>query len=220
MLQTREIAYSQKLPQIRARMATFDTETMQARYDELADRTRAARETRDAVAVAPLVEQRQWAALEALEDNAAFDSPAAADARSKHRIIKGRLFWEMEREYRVRMWRQERELDALAAEMQLTEAAFGSVRSARDSIPGTVADFSARIDRLAPALDSLQRQLQEALRRHADHLTGIAVAQLRDQRERLLTYRAQARFALATIYDRLSASNTPKPAAVDEAARP
>ncbi len=216
MLETQEIAYTEKLPQMRERVASFDHASMQSDYEEHAVRTETARAAGDAVAVASSEQRRQWEVLETLELNPAFNSSAAAAAREKQRVLKGLLLWDMERDYRVRLWRQERELNKLAEQLEIAERSFESFNAATESIPGRIAEFSARIERLTPALNSLQAQLQVSAQRHADHLTGIAVAQMQDQKQRLLTYRAQARFALASIYDRLSASNTNS---ADEASR-
>jgi hypothetical protein len=53
----------------------------------------------------------------------------------------------------------------------------------------------------------MQGQLQFAMAAHSDYLQRLVELELNDQKERLLTYRAQARFALASIFDRMSASS-------------
>ena len=55
-------------------------------------------------------------------------------------------------------------------------------------------------------LDNSRVQLNGAMGRYSDFLNAVALEELGGQKERLLTYRAQARFALASIYDRMSAS--------------
>jgi hypothetical protein len=45
--------------------------------------------------------------------------------------------------------------------------------------------------------------------RQQEFLQGIAVDELKAQRDRLNTYTVQARFALASIYDRAAAQVTP-----------
>jgi hypothetical protein len=50
--------------------------------------------------------------------------------------------------------------------------------------------------------------------RQQEFLQGIAVAELKAQRDRLSTYTLQARFALASIYDRAAATReAPAPVA-------
>jgi hypothetical protein len=70
-----------------------------------------------------------------------------------------------------------------------------------------VQDFDGRIASLKPRIEMMQGQLQVAMAAHSDYLQRLAEVELHDQKERLLTYRAQARFALASIFDRMSASS-------------
>jgi hypothetical protein len=55
----------------------------------------------------------------------------------------------------------------------------------------------------------LQGTAQTALARQQQFLQNIAVDELKAQRDRLNTYMLQARFALASIYDRASARVEP-----------
>jgi hypothetical protein len=206
MLDTRRIAYAEKLPQMRARMAEFDQAQLESRYAELAARTQVARASGDPVAVATHAEREQWQRLVELENNPAFAQTPAA--RDKQRILKGLLLWNMEQESRVRLWRQEKSLAELAVALEDSRAAYASLNAAADSIPDVVTRFTQRINRLEPRLAVLQAEIQASLKQHSDHLTVLAVTRMQDQRQRLMAYRAQARFALASIYDRLSASNT------------
>ncbi len=155
--------------------------------------------------MATRVEREQWQRLVDLEDNPAL--AANAEARDKQRILKGQLLWNMQKEARVRLWRQERSLAELETALEDSRAAYASLDAAADSIPGVVAEFTARIDQLEPRLAALQLDIQASLDQHSDHLTALAMLRMREQRQRLMTYRAQARFALASIYDRLSARN-------------
>jgi hypothetical protein len=205
MLDTRRVAYEEKLPQMQARMAEFDRAALESRYAELVQQTEAARAGGDSVAIADADQQGQWARLSALEENPAFATEAAAQARDKQRILKGLLLWNMQKEYRVRLWRQQKQLNELAVELEQSRLAYDSLGDAADSIPAVVKDFTQRIDRLEPRLQSLEVQLQASLQRHSQHLTALAIERMQDQKQRLMTYRAQARYALASIYDRLSA---------------
>jgi hypothetical protein len=58
----------------------------------------------------------------------------------------------------------------------------------------------------------LQSTAQAALDNQRDFLQGIAVEELTAQRDRLNTYMLQARFALASIYDRAAANVAPRAA--------
>jgi len=76
-----------------------------------------------------------------------------------------------------------------------------------ESVPGTVQSFKARIASLQPRLDLLQGRLLLAMEAHETYLHKLVEGELQGQKDRLLAYRAQARFALASVFDRMSARN-------------
>jgi tetratricopeptide (TPR) repeat protein len=205
MVATREIAYAQRLPVLQDRVAEFDLPAMQAELTAIEAATAAARASRDVVAVAPAAEQKVWARLTALEKNPAFATPAAAEQRERQRILKGLAQWNMDKEFRLRVWQQERRNAELREVMKQAAARYAGVEAATASLDGTVAGFAARVDRLEREVEYRQQQLATAMRAHREHLNGLALDELNGQKQRLLTYRAQARFALASIYDRLAA---------------
>ncbi len=207
MLDTRVLAYDERLPAMQERVARFDLESMQESYELLKAHSIVARSDHDVVSIASAEEQGQWTRLAAMETNPAWNSSAAADLRDKHRVLKGLLMWNMEREFRVRAWRQDRNIDELGEEIARVQDRFNSLDAATASIPGTVLNFDSRIALLKPRIEMMQGQLQVALAAHSDYLQHLAELELNNQRERLLTYRAQARFALASIFDRMSASS-------------
>jgi len=206
MVAAREFAYDERLPAMRERVAEFDFATMQAEFDSVVAETERARETRDAVAVAPADQRAAWDRLVALESNSAFATEQGAPHRDKQRILKGLLQWDMEREFRVRIWQQEKANAELAVHMQESAERFASIARAEGSLDGTVEGFAERIDRLQAVLDRNRSQLTVAMDDYSAFLNDVALEELGGQKERLLTYRAQARFALASIFDRMSAS--------------
>jgi tetratricopeptide (TPR) repeat protein len=64
-----------------------------------------------------------------------------------------------------------------------------------------------RITSLVPQLTELQAELDMAMQKHARFLGDILRDELGEQRQRLISYRAQAQFSLASVYDRLSAES-------------
>ena len=98
-------------------------------------------------------------------------------------------------------------MEDLEQEFERTRERYGSLDMATASIAGTVKDFDSRIALLRPRIELQQEKLQAAMQNHAGYLQVIAEAELNGQKDRMLTYRAQARFALASIFDRMSARN-------------
>jgi hypothetical protein len=205
MLSTREYAYSKRLPVLKKRITAFDMEAMRASYADLQQRTIAVREEHDVVALATPVEQEQWQRISSLENNPAWSKQESAALREKQRLLKGLLLWDMEREFTIRAWHQDEQLRQLGAELAKTTTNFASVDAAVDGIPETILEFDSRIALLKPKLGQMKRKLKLAQERHAEYLQDLAYSEMLDQRERLKTYRAQARFALASLYDRMSA---------------
>jgi hypothetical protein len=113
----------------------------------------------------------------------------------------------MESEAKVRAWQQTRNVETLGEQLRATVSQRGSISRATANIPTTVVSFDRRILSLEPKLDLLQGRLQASMAEHGDVLKYLAMQEMEGQKQRLLTYRAQARFALASIYDRMSARN-------------
>jgi hypothetical protein len=67
------------------------------------------------------------------------------------------------------------------------------------------AGLTERIALLTPRVVEVAARIDETLLRQTRDLEGIAVEELQARLDRLSTYRVQARFALASIYDRASA---------------
>jgi hypothetical protein len=207
MLGTRVQAYDERQPLIDGRLADVDFDAMHARYEALAEQSRVARQEHDVVSLAPGEEQAQWQRLVAMEQNPAWNLPASEALREKQRVLKGLLQWNMERDFRVRAWRQDRNLAQLDAQIEIARQRLSGLDAATASIPATVNTFSARIASLQPRIDMLQGKLRVAMDVHANYLQRLVETELRGQKDRLLAYRAQARFALASVFDRMSARN-------------
>jgi hypothetical protein len=207
MLATRELAYAERLPVLQESLSRFDLPAMQAAHETNLQRTEQARATRDIVAVAPAKEQRQWRRLSEMENSPAYANAASDDLKEKQRILKGVLQWNMDKEYRVRLWRQDKANQAVAGELDVAAEQLLAIEQAMDSLPATVDGFEARINGLEASIEQLQVRLETSMVHYARYLNGIATSELVAQRERVRTYRAQARFALASVYDRMAAQN-------------
>lgn len=207
MLATRELAYAERLPVLQEQLAQFDLPAMQAQQELNTQRTDQARAIRDIVAVAPATEQQLWQRLSAMESSPAWDAQAATGLQDKQRVLKGVLLWDMDKEFRVRLWRQEKANAELAEELNRASEQFAAIEDAVSSLPGKVLGFETRINQLEESIEGTQARLRVSLVKYEHYLNGIATSELVAQRERVRTYRAQARFALATIYDRMAAQN-------------
>lgn len=204
---TRERAFAAKLPAAEQRFAAVDIEALDARRDALRARLDAALRDRDPVALASAGELSAWGRVAAVEEAMAAAGPDAdlADAREKTRLARGVLLWSMSESYKLRAWEAKRDLRQLDAAMYDARTGLTAVAGARRSIPARNAALGARIAAMQPRLESMATRVAAAREAQGRFLADLAVRELESQRSRLAEYTLQARYALATLYDRATA---------------
>jgi chromosome segregation ATPase len=127
------------------------------------------------------------------------------ELRDKQHFLRGIMLWDLQRDYKARLWAEKKSLGELDRQLREAQRRHSQVSSARDDWPEKFESLTARIGALTPRVQSLKTTAETALVRQQDYLQGLAVAELKAQRDRLNTYLVQARFALATMYDRAAA---------------
>jgi hypothetical protein len=100
------------------------------------------------------------------------------------------------------MWRERRTIKDLDLALHEAQARWIRVERARKSVPTNTGEFATRIAALQQRIDALQIRLVDAAQKQNAYLAQLAVKELEGQKDRLATYQIQARFALATMYDR------------------
>jgi hypothetical protein len=204
MLDTRREAFQTRLPRAEEALSRADIESLVDRkldYDSVLNNIE---RSGDWLALASEEQFAMWGEVTGLEAHPALDAsiPEAADVRNKIRLIKGVLQWELERDFKDKLWRLRREV------RQTGEALVETQRSRREvdqSMAEEPLDFEAlgvRVDGLAARIDGMMTRLDEAMSAQRAYLRQIAVGELTAQKQRLDTYSVQARFALSSIYDR------------------
>jgi TolA-binding protein len=136
--------------------------------------------------------------------------------------VKGVLFFRLDDAFKARVWQQRRAIKDLDLALHEAQNRWVRVQHARTSVPSNTGEFAARISQLQARLDALQIRLVDTQHRQNNYLGELAVAQLQAQKERLATYRVQARFELASLYDRSQEAGVAKkaPAAAPAEAAP
>jgi hypothetical protein len=211
-LDTRQRAYEQRLPQIDSSLASVDLDAMLAHRVELESRLQQIERSEDVVALGTEDQQKNWRKLSDMESVLArLPNDAESDEiRAKQRFLKGVLEWDLARDYKARLWAEKKSLGDLDRQLREAQRRHHLVQSARDDWPEKFAALTARIESLRPRVAGMQTFAQAALAKQQGFLQSVAVAELKAQRDRLNTYMIQARFALASIYDRASARATPE----------
>jgi hypothetical protein len=208
ILDTRQRAFEARRPLIDSSLERVDLGALAERRVALESRLKAVERTRDAVALATPLQQQQWQKLTAVEDRLALLPPGErADAlHAKQRFLKGLLQWDLDRDYKARLWTEKKSLMQLDLELRKAQYRRHEVASARADWPAQFDALTARIDTLGPRVAALREQVRAALARQKSFVAALAAEDLEAQRKRLDTYRVQARFSLAAIYDRAASA--------------
>jgi len=221
MLTARRQAFAERVPRIREQQLANgqDIAHLQQRSDENAAAVRQAEEAADGVAFADANERelqqrlaRVTSTLASLPPDA---DPGLVEAHDRLRRVAGALAWQLAHEFPARAW------DARKGQKQtedaLVDARANDERLARaqreeparfEQFARRIAELQARLDVLTPRVAALGKEQQGALQE-------IAIAELVSQKERLAQYTAQARYAVAQLYDRAT-----EPKEGDHAAKP
>jgi lipopolysaccharide biosynthesis regulator YciM len=214
MIDTREQAYAQRLPEVDQLLASGAVDRLQQRHDELDARLTTIEARQDVAALGAPEERTRWEQIRQIEDAlAATPHDEANDAlRDKVRLLKGVLFYQLTDAFKGREWQERRTLKDLDLALHEAQSRWIRVERARKSVPTNTGEFAARLAALKTRITELQARLADAEKAQQAYLQQIAVAELSDQKERLDAYEVQARFALASMYDK-AASDQAKPEA-------
>ena len=204
MVEARRAAFESRLPATDRFVAEVKLGELRASQDALAQHIAAARANRDVAALATAEEAVHWRQLATVEADPQF-AVAPDDVRQRHRVLKGVMRWDLDRQFRERLWLRERELRALGDAISTSEARMAAVAEARAGEPRRFEEFAARIAAIEPRVAAMRAEIT-ATRTHQERgLVALAVQELEGRKQRLASYRVQARFALATIFDRAGA---------------
>lgn len=214
IIDTKQKAYDLRVPKADAVMASTDLDGLTQKRVDFESRINEIEQSHDVAALGTPEEQATWARLGRMEAFLAAhpDDPDLADMRDKHRLMKGVLFWRLSESFKARLWNERRSVRELSVALKETQKRSVLVRQARATIPVNTGGNAARIAAVRARIDELQTRLAAVSERQNRYLQAIAVDELERQKERIETYQVQARYALASIYDR-AADDQQKPKA-------
>ena len=225
MIETRERAYAERLPRVDGLLASGTLQGLQQRNVQLENELRTIESQHDVAALGTETERSQWARVQRVEAALAGmpDSPEVADVRTRLALVKGVLHYRLSDAYGARAWQEHRSLKDVSLALHEAQSRWIRVERARHNVPQNNGEFAARVSSLRERIASLQARLAATEERQSAYLAQIAVQELEQQKGRLAAYEVQARFALATMYDRAasageSRSKGPAPAQKGEGA--
>jgi tetratricopeptide (TPR) repeat protein len=203
MLETRIEAYAERLPRVEESLASADIDGMVARKLEFDSTLNNIEESHDWLALATKSEFDMWGEITGLESTPVLreEIPEAAEVGDKIDLIKGVLQWQLERDFKDRLWRIRRDLRQTGAALVETQRSRRQIDQTMRQEPLRFDGLSDRVQSLSPRIESIKMRVEDALSRQRGFLQSIATGELQAQKDRLDVYTIQARFALAAIYD-------------------
>jgi tetratricopeptide (TPR) repeat protein len=203
MLETRKEAYEVRLPRVQDALARADIDDMVQHKFEFDAQLDEIEQDYDWLALANEREFELWGEIAAYENTPALyaDLPEAGETLDKIRLLKGVLQWELEREFKDRLWRARRDVRKTGEALVEAQRARRQIDDTMRNEPQRFEDFANRVYGLGPKIDDMQLRVAEAMGDQRAFLQSIAVGELQAQKQRLDVYTVQARFALAAIYD-------------------
>jgi hypothetical protein len=209
MLETRKQAYDERLPRAEDALSRADIDAMVQRKFEFDAQLDEVEQGHDWLALANEREFEMWGEIAGFESTPALsvDIPEADEVRDKVMLLKGVLQWQLERDFKDRVWRARRDVRKTGEALVEAQRSRRQIDDSMRNEPLRFEEFSNRVYGLGPKIDGMQLRVAEAMGEQRSFLEAIAVGELRAQKQRLDAYTVQARFALAAIYDLAAAGD-------------
>jgi len=206
MLANRRQGFAERLPKVRAQAGAIDIERLQQRSDANAAALHEAEAAADGAAFADARERELRQRLDRVGATLAGLPPDAdvslTEARERMRRVAGALAWQLAHEYPARAWDAKKAQGRTEAALAEARVHDGDLDRAQRDEPARFEAFARRIAELEARLNALIPRVADLAQAQQSALQEIAVAQLATQKERLAGYTAQARYAVAQLYDR------------------
>jgi len=219
MLANRRQAYTERLPKVREQAAQGQQgiEAMTKRRDELTAEVDKADAEGDHTV---LVDAARRAQLDRVADMRTIlersgNDPEIAAAADRVRRVAGALTWQLAQEHPDRLWSARKALRTINTELELAHARDDALAQAQRDEPARQEQFAARIAELEASVRGMIPRVAALTLEQQGQVQELAVAELTRQKERLVAYTTQARFAVAQLYDRAALARNP-----DDASKP
>jgi hypothetical protein len=220
MIATRNRAYAERVPQAEAVLSSGRLDKYGADRALNGSQLDQIESSQDVAALGTAEERDQWQRITRLEA-ALLTAPNDDETnviREKTRLAKGVLFWRLAESFKARVWNERRTLKDLDQALREAQNRWVRVEKARGAMPMNTGQFAERVAALRARLDGSQQRLAGVAKMQNGLLEGLARQELEQQKERIGTYQIQARFALASIYDRAALGGGTVTTPKDEAA--
>jgi hypothetical protein len=203
ILAVRRQGFAERLPRTIAGERALHLERLRADYLSEARRLARVEGEEDTEALAGQKQRMLAARLERVRAGLArlSDPAERAAAEDKYRVLRGLLTWDLSAQYSTRLREENKTLQEAGRQIDEAEARREELLRAQADAPARFDEFDRRIEALRARMHRAQADVRAASRAQEDYLAELAVGELAARREQMAGYIAQARFAVAQIYD-------------------
>ncbi len=209
MLATRRQGYARRLPEARERLKEIDIGALEARSLAFTRRIDEIRRHNDAAALATTREQQLAAMIADIETRLARHAgdDRLDEQRERLRILGGVLQWNIESDFKARLWEAHKAVVKLGAALERVEEGRARLHRAQQEAPGRFIGFDARIADTQARIAALARRLAGVVEGHEMYIKGRVIAELRHQGRLAAGYGVRARYELASLLDETAVVN-------------
>ncbi len=204
MLANRRAAFAERLPQVRSQESALGVPELEQRAAALAAEVQRIEAQADVAGLADRKERELAARLAGVFEvlKRLPDDEATTSARQRADRIAGALLWQQTQRYPERLWQAKKGVQVIEATLADAKRAAAALGEAQRDEPTRFERFATRIEALEKRIDAMLPRAVDLARAQQQQVQEIAVAALQRNKQRLVEYASQARFAVAQIHDR------------------
>jgi len=203
MLSTRQHRFRGNRPAAERALRSDDHERLERQHRRLSTRLARVKATNDPVGLAAAAEAEQLKKLNNIKQK--LDglpvNPDTDALRERRARVEGALYWQLNGQYKPRLWEAERRLVEVAGLLDQSAQALQSLDAARSATPADFDAFEQRIDTQRGHIQALLERTDRVHLAQGELIEQLAVNELEQQKKRLDTYIVQARLSLAQTFD-------------------
>ena len=213
MVDARRLAYQQRAPLIRERLERQEAKALYQRWQDYQSLTLAQHGSGDPIDLATGKEKQQWRTLRKVQATLASlaPEPRHTNMLAKARWLQGILYWQIQADYKTRLWDVEKQLQALEAPVTEATSKHQQVSDALENVQVGFDGYDKRIAAMRKRILALLPDIQTSRDNASDQLQRLALKELETRKQRLASYRIQARYALARSYDQIAQQSGEQP---------
>ena len=213
MVEARRQAYELRAPAIRNRLEKQETQRVNAAWQRLGQELETVEASHDPLGMASTAEIQQWKRLLRIQDTAAMlpDTERHRRILQRSKWLQGVLYWNIQTDYKARLWEAKKQLAGVESAVVEANDRQLTLRQALDSAPAGFSGYDQRIESLRKRILALISRIQLERINATRTLQQLALAELQTRKQRLASYRSQARYALARSYDELARNGEAQP---------